>query len=281
MQVRQGQPRSRSTHGFLAHAAPIAFAHRGGAAEAPENSWAAFEHAVGLGYHHIETDVHASADGVAVLCHDADLRRVAGVDVAVPSTSWAAISAHPLADGRAAPRLDEALGTWPDVYWNLDLKHDAAVAPTVHAIERCRAHDRVLLGSFSDARTARARALLDGRVATSAGRREVTMFALAGRRCHGVAGTGPTWFERFLARTATDALQVPVRHGRLELVGPAFIALAHNAGKVVHVWTINEPQEMVRLLRLGVDGIMTDRPSVLRDVIEAGGRRGPWAVAEP
>ncbi|HET9060094.1 MAG TPA: glycerophosphodiester phosphodiesterase [Acidimicrobiales bacterium] len=253
-------------------AGPLAFAHRGGAKEAPENTWTAFERAVSLGFTWIETDVHATSDGVGVLIHDPDLRRVANLDLTVAAHPWAVVGTSQLADGRPPARLEEVLAAWPDVNWNIDLKADSSVDAVVAALERCRAADRVIVGSFSGGRTARARAKLGGRVATSAGRNEIAMFALASR-AQAVRRLKPLGIPHL---TKTAALQVPLRFRRRYLVDGPFVDLAHAAGKAVHVWTIDDPSEMAYLLDLGVDGIMTDRPSDLRDVLSA---RGQWRPA--
>jgi glycerophosphoryl diester phosphodiesterase len=247
---------------YLEHPGPIAFAHRGGASEAPENSWAAFEHAVSLGYGYMETDVRTTADGVAIALHDPTLDRVADRPGALRSMSWAQVRACKLADGREPPPLEELLAAWPQLRWNIDIKRTEAVRPVVEAIRRTGSVDRVLVASFSGSRAARARATLGPGLATGAGR-----WAVAGLVAAKVVKFWP-------APSHAVAAQVPPREGLITIVDHAFLRACHRAGVVVHVWTINEAAEMDRLLDLGVDGIMTDRPSVLKEVLE---RRGQWA----
>ena len=143
------------------------------------------------------------------------------------------------------------------------MKHDSAVDPTVEALWKCNARDRVLLASFSDRRIRWARRLCGPRQATSAGQREVAALWLGSRYGRGLAGFVP----------GVAAVQVPVRYARIRVVDTRFIRHAHRLGLQVHVWTIDEPAEMHELLDLGVDGIMTDRIEVLREVLT---ERGSW-----
>lgn len=248
--------------GFLDHPGPLAFAHRGGAAEALENSWSAFEHAVSLGYLYMETDVRSTADGVPVAMHDPDLSRVAGRRDQVRALTWQQLKALPLRDGREAPRLDDLLGTWPDLRWNIDAKSREVIGPLVGAIKRAGAERRVLITAFSGRRTATARAMLGPGLATGTGRWDVAL----------MVGTKLLPFATFRPKAA--AAQVPVRGGGVRVVDGAFVRACHRVGVAVHVWTVNDPDEMAHLLDLGVDGIMTDRPSTLKEVLT---RRGQWA----
>jgi len=247
---------------YLEHPGPLAFAHRGGAGEAPENSWGAFEHAVSLGYRYMETDVRTTADGVAVALHDPSLDRVADRPGVLRKMSWAQVRACKLADGREPPLLEELLGAWPQLRWNIDVKRREAITPVVDAIRRTGAVDRVLVASFSGSRAARARAALGPELATGAGRWTVASLVAAK-----VASFWPV-------SSGAVAAQVPPRDLGITIVDVAFVRVCHRAGLAVHVWTINASAEMDRLLDLGVDGIMTDRPSVLKEVLE---RRGQWA----
>jgi glycerophosphoryl diester phosphodiesterase len=251
-------------HPFLDYPVPLAFAHRGGAAEGDENTAEAFRRAIDMGYRYVETDVHATRDGVPIVIHDARLDRVAGQSARVADLSWADLSTVRVGGAAAVPRLDEVLDTWPEVRFNIDVKSDAATEPTVTVVHAARAEDRVLLGSFSDARLTRIRALAGPRVATSLGMRAVTRLRIAS-----TAGI------RIRLPRSVAAAQIPVRHGRFTVLTPRFLAYLHRLGLAVHVWTIDDPDEMNRLLDMGVDGIMTDRIEVLRDVYAA---RGLWSL---
>ncbi|HTW07285.1 MAG TPA: glycerophosphodiester phosphodiesterase [Acidimicrobiales bacterium] len=240
---------------------PLAIAHRGGAAEAPENSWAAFERAVGLGFTHMETDVRLSRDGVVVVMHDPTVERATGRPGRVSEMTWAQLQRLRLADGRPVPRLEEVLEAWPDVRWNIDVKHEAAIGPVVDLLRDHGRGRRTLVASFSTRRTAKVRSGLGPEVATGAGRVEVALL-LAAR-----------WLPFVRPEPRASAVQVPVKRKGVPIVDRRFVGTCHHAGVAVHVWTINQAAEMTRLLDLGVDGIMTDRPSLLKEVLC---RRGEW-----
>jgi glycerophosphoryl diester phosphodiesterase len=248
---------------------PLAFAHRGGAAAGDENTADAFGRAVDLGYRYLETDTHATADGVAVVFHDDTLDRMLGRPGRVRDLSWADLSTLRVAGAAVVPRLTELLDAWPQVRFNVDVKADDAVDPTVEAVRRAGAQDRVLLASFSDARVARLRRALGAGVATSLGTRAAARLWVGSR----VGGPRPA---PRAARHRPAAVQVPPRHGRIRVVDRRFVRHAHRLGLQVHVWTIDDPTEMNELLDLGVDGIMTDRIDVLRQVYLA---RGCWPAS--
>ncbi|MGC5022286.1 glycerophosphodiester phosphodiesterase [Micromonospora sp. DT47] len=251
-------------YGYLEGPAPLAFAHRGGAADGDENTAEAFARAVGLGYRYVETDVHGTADGVAVVFHDTTLRRVTGESGRIADLRWADLASVRVGGAAVVPRLDEVLDAWPQVRFNIDVKADRGVEPTVATVTRADAGDRVLLASFSDARLTRLRALTQGRVATSLGMRGVARLRLAS--LHGRPQRLPP---------SVVAAQVPPHYGRVPVVDRRFLAYCHRLGLQVHVWTIDEPAQMHDLLDLGVDGIMTDHVGVLRDVYRS---RGHWAA---
>ncbi len=245
---------------FLDAPRPLAFAHRGGAAEGDENTVAAFARAASLGFRYVETDAHATADGVAVTFHDRTLRRVLGRDGRIGDARYAELTSGPV----EVPRLADVLAAWPDLRFNIDVKSDAAVEPTLRAVAAVGAGDRVLLASFSDARLRRLRQLAGPAVATSMATREVARLrvaSLSGRRLRLPAGV--------------VAAQVPVRWAGIPVVDRRFVRYAHRLGLHVHVWTVDDPAEITHLLDLDVDGIMTDRCEVLRQVYRD---RGLWAA---
>jgi glycerophosphoryl diester phosphodiesterase len=245
---------------FLDWPGPLPFAHRGGASEAPENTLPAFEHAVRLGYRYLETDVHATADGVLVAFHDDRLDRVTDAEGAISALPWSAVQ-RARVDGREPiPLLEELLGAFPEARVNIDPKHDDAVEPLAEVIRRTGAASRVCVGAFSDRRIAKVRALVGPELCVGMGPRQVTQLVSASRGLPAGRLTGA-------------CAQVPTGPRRAPLVTARFVEAAHRRGVQVHVWTIDDPAEMVRLLDLGVDGLMTDRPQVLREVLEA---RGEW-----
>lgn len=249
-------------HPFLDHPGPLPFAHRGGASDAPENTLAAFEHAVDLGYRYLETDVHVTTDGVAVAFHDDDLARTCGRPGRIAELTWAEVATARVEGREPIPRLDDLIAAWPQTRWNLDCKSDSAIDALVDVLERLDVLQRVCVGSFSDRRLRTLRARLGPSLCTSLGP-VATARLVAASRTH-----------RVVARPGGLAAQVPLRQGPVPVVTPAFVRTAHRLGLQVHVWTVDDPGEMHRLLDLGVDGIMTDRPAVLREVLE---QRGQWA----
>lgn len=257
------------THPYLAATPPIGFAHRGAhgpASNAGENSFEAFAAAVELGFTHLETDVHRTADGVVVALHDETLDRTTDGEGLVAQRAWGEVQRLTVAGGGRVPRLDELLATWPHVRWNLDCKHPATVPQLVEVLRRASALDRVCVGSFEHDTLASLRSALGPGLCSSCSPREVRVLVASSRL--------PRLLGGVLARVVrADCVQVPVRDGRVEIVTEAFVATCHAAGLPVHVWTIDEPDEMARLLDLGVDGLMTDRPRVLVDVLSA---RGAW-----
>jgi glycerophosphoryl diester phosphodiesterase len=238
---------------------PRVLAHRGLAVDAPENTVLAFERAVRAGADYVETDVHLSADGVAVLAHDPTLKRVANGRVErVADLGVHDLRRVDLGAGQGFATLDEVLHAFPLTRFNIDVKTDAAVDATVDVVRRAGAADRVLLTAFSDARRRRLAAMVPG-VATSAGRVSVLR-----ARAASVSRNAPL-LRRGIA--GAHALQIPERVGRVRLLTPRLVDTAHAAGIEVHVWTVNEEADMRRLLALGVDGIVTDRADVALRVI--------------
>ena len=244
---------------FLDWPGPIPVAHRGGAAEQPENTMAAFAAAVALGYRYVETDVHATADGVLLAFHDHTLDRVTDMTGEVAALPYAKVRSARVS-GQPIALLEDVLGTWPALRVHVDAKHPAAVDPLVAVVDKTAAHDRVCLGSFSDRRVARLRRLSRGRVCTWMGRREILSLRAASLGL-------PT------PRSPAGCTQIPVRQGWLPLLDDRLVRVAHRRGIAVHVWTINDGDDMERLLDLGVDGILSDRPTLLKEVFV---RRGLW-----
>ncbi|MBV8159526.1 MAG: glycerophosphodiester phosphodiesterase [Acidimicrobiia bacterium] len=220
---------------------------------------AAFARAVELGYRYLETDAHLTADGMLLAFHDHVLDRVTDRTGVVAELPWAEVK-QARVDGEPIPLLEELLGTWPDVRVNIDPKHDAAVGPLVGVLERCRAFDRVCVAAFSDRRLTRVRRLSGGRVCTALGPAGITRLRMAS-------------FGARTGRFAAGCVQVPTHVGRRVLVDQRFVDAAHRRRLPVHVWTIDERRQMERLLDLGVDGIMTDRPVVLKELLRD---RGQW-----
>jgi glycerophosphoryl diester phosphodiesterase len=253
---------------YLDASLPLAFAHRGGAAVGDENSMNAFTRAVDAGYTYLETDVHATRDGVAVVFHDDTLDRLLGRSGKIEDLTWADLASIRSEGDWVVPKLADVLDAWPQCRVNVDMKTDAAVDPTIETVWKTGARDRVLLASFSDKRIRWARQVCGPRQATSMAQREVAALRLGSLHGRGLAGFVP----------GVAAVQVPVRYARVRVVDRRFVRHAHRLGLHVHVWTIDDPAAMHELLDLGVDGIMTDRIEILRDVLIA---RGRWPDGSP
>lgn len=240
---------------------PRRFAHRGlsqHSAGIDENSIAAIEAAIAAGATHIESDTHATKDSVAVLFHDSDLSRTAGIQAEISGLSMQEIRALKLRNGSQIPTLDEVFYNFPDLYLNLDIKSEAAIEPTVRAIEAHDAHDRVLVSSFSETRRRRALSLLSKPVATSASVRTVLMAWAS----HSLAfGLGFKALTRDI-----DAFQVPPSRGPIRFATRSFLERARGSNTEVHFWTINSQEQMAQLLALGADGIVTDRVDLLSNL---------------
>ena len=245
----------------------LAMAHRGGALHpeilGTENTLHAFRHAVALGYRYLETDVHTTRDGVLLAFHDEVLDRVTDAEGRIDHLTAEVISRARIVGEHAVPTMAELLEEFPQCRFNIDLKSRGAVRPLVDLLESTRSHDRVCVGSFSQRRLDAFRLATGGRVATSASPLEVARFL--------VLPSGAA--AGFLIGRGVAALQVPHRRGPLPVVTPGFVRRAHGAQAQVHVWTVDDPEEMDELLDMGVDGLITDRTDVLKDVLT---RRHQW-----
>lgn len=248
---------------------PIRFAHRGSRILWPENTMHAFAGAVEeLGYHYLEIDVRLTSDHVPVVFHDANLNRTTNGDGKVADHTLAEIQAvdaayhfdperdFPLRGrGIGVSTLEEIYGTWPDVRLNIDLKgpgEEWAVAEVIRAFD---AEHRTLIGSFTDRRIARFRRITRGRVAVSAGPTTAASMYLASR-------TGRTIHRK------VQAYQLPFDY-RGAKIDDKLIDAVHRASAHIHLWTVNEPDDMRRFIDMGVDGIVTDRPDLLNEVMNA------------
>lgn len=237
-------------HAALTSSRPLVFAHRGGSKIGPENTIAAFDRGLAAGADGLELDVHLSRDAVVVVHHDRLLDRTTR-------------ATGPIADRTAAqlaevdvPTLRDVLARYPRTRIIIELKESsvALASAVVSEVQRAGASEHVCLGSFSVAALRAARAAAPG-VATSAGRFEVRMALYR------------SWLNVSPGRVPYHAFQVPETSGRTRVVSPRFVKLAHRAGLVVQVWTVDEPADIRRLLDWGVDGIISDRPDVAAEVV--------------
>ncbi len=243
---------------------PIALAHRGFSLDGLENSMKAFQAAIDLGYRYLETDAHGTRDGVAVALHDETLDRTTDASGEVAERDWASVASARIGGYEPVPRLEDVLGTWPQVRVNIDVKANSGIVPIAQAIEKTKSHDRVCLGSFSAERRRATVARLSKPVAQPASQREVVSWWLG------------TWVKANPNASLgdVDALQIPWRVAGLPFLARRHIDAAHAAGREVHVWTVNDRDHMTHLLDLGVDGLVSDRADILKEVLIA---RGQWS----
>ncbi|MEU6700885.1 glycerophosphodiester phosphodiesterase family protein [Pseudonocardia sp. NPDC046786] len=256
-------------HPYLAGPYPRGYAHRGwhlGELAGCENTLAAFVAAADHGVGYVELDVHASADGVPFVHHDPTLDRTtdaAGRIDARPAAELDSVLVRGASRTEPLPRLAAVLAALPGTRITIELKSDAVVGPTLAALDAAGAWDRVCLGSFSDRRLAAARTAAGPRLCTSMGQAAVTGLRARAYRVP----------ARALPPLTGTLAQVPPWFGPIPVAADRrFVAAAHASGREVHVWTVDEQAEMERLLDLGVDGLLSDRPDRLLEVL---GRRAP------
>lgn len=266
----------RKKRAYLTHERPLFFAHRGGAKLAPENTLAAFEKGVALGADALELDIQTTREGELVVIHDATVDRTTNGTGPVSTFTLAELrkldagyrftpdegQTFPFrGKGHSILTLSEVFERFPTLRVNIDLKESTAVRERRlwELIRKMRIEERVLVASGDlHEPILRFRHFSGGRVATSASEKEIRTFVL-------------THFARAtrLLRPAYDALQVPEMHRGVRVVSASMVEAAHRLGLEVHVWTVDERETMERLLSWGVDGIMSDRPDVLAQVMTA------------
>ncbi len=260
-------------HPYLEGPRPRAYAHRGwhiGDLAGCENTMAAFTRAAAEGFAYLELDVHASADGVAVIHHDQSLDRTTDGTGRLDEHTAAELEKVRVGGREPIPLLEDVLAALPETRITIELKSAAAVDPTLAALERADAWDRVCLGGFKQTWLDAARRGGGERLCTSMARRD----ALA-LRARAWLDALPRPLSRVpsLLPLAGDIAHVPVSAGPLRVVDAGLLRTAHERGMEVHVWTVNRPTQMHQLLDLGVDGLLSDRPDLLRDVLR---ERGQW-----
>lgn len=248
----------------------IGIAHRGSRLLWPENTAVAFRGAANLGYRRFETDVRVTSDGVLVCYHDPVLSRTTNGHGFVANATFDQMRRldagyrHRLEDGFpfrdqgiVVPTFAEMATMFPDTGWVVDLKADGTEERLAEVIEELELADRVIVGSFSNERVDRFRRLTAGKVATSTPPRE-TLRAMMAAAAPRLSKSG---FDVF--HPSTFALQVPATWYGMPVVSPGLVALAHSAGRLVHVWTVNSLDEVASLTEMGVDGLITDRPDLV------------------
>jgi glycerophosphoryl diester phosphodiesterase len=249
---------------YLDTTGPIALAHRGASKDQPENTMAAFESAVDLGYRYLETDVHVTRDGMLIAFHDDRLDRVTHHKGLISDLDWSEIKQARVDGQEPIPLLEDLFDRWPQVRINLDPKSDAAVAPLIKIIKDRKLVERVCIGSFSGDRLKIFRESFGREICTSMGPMDV--FRL---RMTSLPFPAPFQQQSF----AAQCVQVPLTRWGLPIIDKLFVSTAHKLGLRVHVWTINDETEMIRLLDLGVDGLISDEAKLLKSIFTS---RGLW-----
>lgn len=258
-----------AAHPYLDGPFPRAFAHRGWHIDdlaGMENSLSAFRRAAAEGYSYMETDVRATSDGVPVVIHDASLDRTTDASGRVARQPWSRVSSAKIRGREPVCRLADLLEELPDSRFNIDVKANTALTPVIQLLGRMNAWHRVCLAAFSDARLARMRGAVGDRLLTSMG-----PVSVLGLRLRSLV----RWLPLLPVRG--QVAQVPVRRHGIKIVDPALLRYAHDRGAEVHVWTVDRAEQMVELLDLGVDGLITDRPDTLRSVLA---ERGTWPATQ-
>ena len=242
-----------STHRYLNIPGIAISAHRGGSLEAPENTIESFEYAIKIGSSYIETDVQLSSDGIPYIFHDDDLSRLFGKDINFNSIHSNEIDKLMLFDKYKIPTLKETLNRFPDTFFQIDVKTDEVTEPAMKVIEETNSINRVCIASFSSDRLSLVGSLYP-EVCLSMGPREIIKLFFAS-------------FGLYKKKVPGDCLQIPIYQYGVKLATKRFVQYVQSVGLKIHVWTINDEDTMLKLIDLGVDGIITDRPKTLKDLL--------------
>ena len=240
-------------HPYLNQAGVAISAHRGGSEEAPENTLESFRYAIEVGSSYIETDVQLSADGIPYIFHDDDLSRLLNMDVTFNSLHSNQIEELKLFGSYQIPKLETALTQFPNALFQIDLKTDEVALPAMKVIESLNAFDRICIASFSSNRLQKVRKEFP-ETCFSMGPNEILNLLLSS-------------FGLYNKKVFGDCLQVPIYHYGIKLVTRRFVKYVQSIGLKIHVWTINDVKTMEKLIDLDVDGIITDRPKLLKEVL--------------
>ena len=241
-------------HPFFEDYSFFGFVHRGGDEVETENTIEAFKYSSDLGFVFIETDVQATKDGHIVIFHDASLKRMAGVNKSINELTLKEINEINLLGGGKIPLLSEALETFPDLRFNIDIKTEDALEETIQIIKKMNFLDKTCLASFSSSRLKRIKNLAGPEACISSGQMDIFKMM-----CQSIG------IE--LQATMSQCAQIPVKQWGVPVLTKRFIETAKKQNKFVHVWTIDDIDQMFELIEFGVDGLMTDKPSVLKEAM--------------
>jgi glycerophosphoryl diester phosphodiesterase len=228
-------------------------AHRGGSLESYENTIESFEYSINLGCKYIETDVQLSLDGKPYIFHDDSIKRLTGRDLIFNDLHSNEIDKIRIFDNLEIPLLEDVLLKFPDTYFQIDVKTDEVAMPALKVIHQTNSEKRVCIASFSSPRLARVRREYP-EICLSMGPKEILRLLLSS-------------YGLYKKKIQGDCLQVPVYHRGLKIVTKRFVNFIHSKGLKIVVWTINDEKTMKELFEIGVDGIITDEPKKLFQVI--------------
>jgi glycerophosphoryl diester phosphodiesterase len=239
------------------HAGPLAIAHRGGAGLAAENTLEAFSRSYNLGVRYLETDIRQTFDGQLVAFHDARLHRVTAASGPVRARTLSEVTGLQVLGGGPVVALTTLIDAFPRACFTLDVKHAAVIEPLAQVLGVGDLASRVCVAAARGRWLRELRELVGPDLRTALSWRDLARLASRPRGCYGAAGFA----------------HIPLRLGRVPVFRDDLVARAHDAGVRAIVWTVNDQATMHRLLDNGVDGIITDRPDLLREVLLA---RGQW-----
>jgi glycerophosphoryl diester phosphodiesterase len=239
---------------YLNYSGLEVLAHRGGSIESSENTIESFKYSISLGCNYIETDVQLSSDGKPYIFHDEDLNRLASINKTFNDLHSSEIDEIKLFNEHKIPLLEEVLLKFPETYFQIDVKTDEVALPALKVIYDLEAQDRVCIASFSSERLETVRNKYPD-ICISMGPKEILKLLLAS-------------FGLYRGTVPGDCLQIPIYQYGIKLVTKRFVNFVQSKDLKVIVWTINKPEEMKKLIELEVDGIITDKPKALFDILK-------------
>ena len=241
-------------HPFFQDFSFYGFVHRGGDEVETENTLEAFEYSANLGFVFMETDVQATKDNHIVIFHDSTLKRMAGINKTISELTLNEVRSIDLKNGGKIPLLSDTLESFPELRFNIDIKTEDALVNSVQIVKDMNCLSRTCLASFSSSRLDRIRKLAGPDVCTSSG--QLDIFKMM---CKSIGIN--------LKETPGHCAQIPTKQWGVPVLTDKFIKIARNENKLVHIWTIDDKQQMFNLIDRGVDGLMTDKPSVLKEAM--------------
>ena len=213
----------------------------------------AFEQSINLGFKYIETDVRATKDNKLVIFHDPDLKRMLNLEIDISSINYDELSSYKINGVHKIPTFLETVSSWPNINFNIDPKSDKSAELLISELKSVGNLDRFCVGSFDSTKLNKIRNAFDNKLCTSMGTNEVINF----------------YFLRFFGINSinTPCLQLPYFKNGFKIITAKLIRDAHKFNKKVHAWTIDDPKEISELLDMGIDGIMTDSPELLKNEV--------------